>query len=629
MPNVQHIYKFAGPPTLPPPDEGHHWVDTLNNNIYLSKGQSVVNDWILVGSGGLPSGGTLGQILIKQSGIDGDASWQNQPGLYGNVNALAGYNSSGELSDIPGWTYDNTTRGLTHSITVSPNNGTGNNLNNLYANFNAVANSPNEIWNIHNNYILIDTLSAGFDFGTNGNALNLYLNYFGHAGTSDIGALTFINNNFQVGNGTDPISVKGINYLFGFGVINANVTVTAQIHGYGFQPTANVAATLTQNVTAFYDFADFDCAVPGYTSYAGSPQIASIANNTNYTGLSLFPTIPTFTGNAGYTGVAISGTLGTFGTGGFQGVGMHPTITSVGSFLGVTVNPNITTLVNYAHFIDINPTVGSAPNNSCTGIYINMGSCAGTGHKAAEFVGDVQITGNLSFSGALSIGALNAYASQAIVNGGGTPSTIHGLVSSPTIAANTTVAFGDTIGVNTAMLLLVGDNAVVTTALVGLSALALPAVVSMGAGSTVDQVAGATFALSLDGAATGGTIANLDLCRSVAIPNGITTVTKCVGYKFDLPFGDPGTTTWGFYASPTSHNYMAGDLLLGGTAYSDDVVTNASVALEIKSTTKAAVLSRMTTAQETALTAIDGMIIYNTTTGKFRGYASGAWVDLH
>lgn len=629
MPNVQHIYKFAGPPTLPPPDEGHHWVDTLNNNIYLSKGASVVNDWILVGSGGLPSGGTVGQILIKQSGIDGDATWNAQPGYTDTANTLAGYNASGNLSDIPGWSYDNTTQGFSQSVTVVPNNGSYSNLNNAYPIFNAAVNSPDEYWNIHNNYILIDTLSAGFTFGTNGNALTLYQNYFGHAGQSDIGALTFTSNNFNIGNGTDPISVRGINYFFGFGTINANVTVNAQIQGYGFQPNANAAATLTQNVTAFYDFSNFACAVPGHTSYAASPTIASISNNFNYTGMSFFPTIPTFTGNAGFTGVAIAGTLGTFGTGGFQGVSMNPTITSLNNFLGVSINPVITTLTGYSQLVSINPTISSAPNSSCTGLFVDMSNCSGTGHKAAQLTGDVQITGALSFSGALSIGQLNAFASQAIVNGGGVPGTVHGLISSPTIAANTTVALGDTIGVNTAMLLVVGDNAVVTSALVGLSALALPAVVTMGSGSSVDQVAGATFALSLDGAATGGTIANLDLCRAVAIPNGITTVTKCVGYKFDLPFGDPGTTTWGFYASPTSHNYMAGDLLIGGTAYSDDVVTNASVALEIKSTTKAAVLSRLTTAEEGALTAIDGMIIYNTTTGKFRGYASGAWVDLH
>jgi hypothetical protein len=36
-----------------------------------------------------------------------------------------------------------------------------------------------------------------------------------------------------------------------------------------------------------------------------------------------------------------------------------------------------------------------------------------------------------------------------------------------------------------------------------------------------------------------------------------------------------------------------------------------------------------TTAQRDALTAQNGMIIYNDTTGKFQGRANGSWVDLH
>jgi len=629
MADVQHIFKFAGPPTTAPTGSGHHWVDELNVRTYLSKGSADVTDWVLIGSGGLPSGGGVGQILVKQSGIDGDALWVNQPGYSDTANTLAGYNSSGELARIPDWSYNNTNRGLTGSLTVIPNAGGGNSLNALTVDFEPAANSPAETWNVFNYNINLDPNSAGFTFGTDGNAVLLWANYFSHQGTGSIGSITFLNNNFGLGNGTDPISVKGINYAMGFGQVSANVTVNGQIQGYGFQPSINAAAILTQNITAFYDYSDIDCATPGYTIFSAGPQVASISNNANFTGIYLNPTVPVFTGNASFNAIAIAGTLGTFDTGGYQGITLNPTISSVGSFLGLNMNPTITTLVNYAHFIDINPTVSSAPNGSCTGIYVDMSNCAGTGHHAANFVGDVQITGDLSFSGALSIGALNAFASQAIVNGGGTPSTIHSLVSSPTIAASTTVALGDTIGVNTAMLLSVGDNAVVTTALVGLSALALPAVVTMGIGSTVDQVAGATFALSLDGAAGGGTIANLDLCRSVAIPNGITTVTKCVGYKFDLPFGDPGTTTWGFYASPTSHNYFAGDLLIGGTAYSDDVVTNSSIALEIKSTTKAFMNARMTTTERDALTAVNGMQLYNTTTDKLQVYAAGSWVDLH
>lgn len=57
--------------------------------------------------------------------------------------------------------------------------------------------------------------------------------------------------------------------------------------------------------------------------------------------------------------------------------------------------------------------------------------------------------------------------------------------------------------------------------------------------------------------------------------------------------------------------------------------TNVSAKLEISSTTGALLLSRMTTTQQNALTAVNGMLIYNSSTNKVRAYAGGAWVDLH
>lgn len=54
-----------------------------------------------------------------------------------------------------------------------------------------------------------------------------------------------------------------------------------------------------------------------------------------------------------------------------------------------------------------------------------------------------------------------------------------------------------------------------------------------------------------------------------------------------------------------------------------------SAALEVKSTTKAFLLCRMTTTQRDAIsTPVNGMMVYNTTTDRFQGYTAGAWADL-
>ncbi len=49
-------------------------------------------------------------------------------------------------------------------------------------------------------------------------------------------------------------------------------------------------------------------------------------------------------------------------------------------------------------------------------------------------------------------------------------------------------------------------------------------------------------------------------------------------------------------------------------------------ALDVSSTTGAFIVPRMTTAQRDALTAVNGMIIYNTTANQFNFYENGAWV---
>ena len=53
-----------------------------------------------------------------------------------------------------------------------------------------------------------------------------------------------------------------------------------------------------------------------------------------------------------------------------------------------------------------------------------------------------------------------------------------------------------------------------------------------------------------------------------------------------------------------------------------------SSALQMGGTTSALLLTRMTTTQRDALTAVNGMLIYNSTLGKLQGREGGAWVSL-
>jgi hypothetical protein len=700
MANVQHIFKVAGPPSSAPTGSGHHYVDTLNNISYISKGTATVADWVQVGGGG---GGTWGSItgtLSDQTDLQTELDGK-QNTISANNNQFIYQNNSGVIEGLPNWYRDTNLGGLNFSITGNPNNGTGFTVHGHNINVEPLQNSPNESYNIHNVQINSDNADSGFSFGTAGTAYRVWGANVVHNGSGNLGEINLISNNFSVGNGTDPITFRGFSYAYGFGAVNANVNITGAMQGYGFQPNINASATITaatSYINAFYDGTIVGCAMGNYVSFSAGPTIASIQNNCNYSGLNLNSTITTFTGNANYNGIVVSGTFGTFDTGGWTGININPTITMVnyaqgiyvsmdnvtvyagtastlviqdltitfsqvgdnnsyqveylddttagsetaglaGQLITVHMEDGVSTATQIKTAIEANFTlnsnltitvsgVGSNPQNAQAATNFISGTNPGN-KKAAYFDGDVEITGALAFGGALSIGKLDAFFTQALTDGGGTPSSVHSLITAPTVAANVTLTSGDLLGVNTAALITIGDNATVGTAFLGVAALGLPAVLSMGTGSTVDRVYGAVFALSLDGSATGGTVDEVGLCRAIAIPNGTTTVTTLMGYKFDLPFGDPGTTTWGVYMTPACNNYFAGNLLIGGTAGSDDTVTNSSVAFEIKSTTKALLNARMTTTERNALTAVNGMQIYNTTTDKLQVYAAGSWVDLH
>ncbi len=465
------------------------------------------------------------------------------------------FDNSGFLEPNLSLNINGTSNGVFQSLNHQPNNLGGYQINSAYMTFDPLANSPTDNYNVINTTVEFDINSNGFSQGTDGEAAALFNNYFKNFGTGNIGGIAFIKNSFDIGNSTDPITIRGMSYSYGFGSFNNNVTINGPLQGYGFQPNATNAVTFTSAAytNAFYDAANIQTSVPGWNSGSFSPQIAEIQNNGNYIGVSVNPTIPLFTGNAGFTGVGIFGNLGTIGSNGFQGINMNPQVTS-------TVN--------------------------ATGLYINMGSITASGSKKAiDVVGDVNINGALQFTGNLNTGKIDAFYAVNPVDGGGDPSTLHSLITSITALNGVTTANADMLAVNTAMLIELQTNSITTSGPLGmgLTPLAVPCVVQTHTGATLDYMNAGIFVLSLDGASTGGTIDRVNLCRSVAIPNGITTVNELVGFLHEAPFGDVGTDSWGFYsASVNANNYFANLVRIGAGS---DKVSNAQ-ALEVVGTTQ-------------------------------------------
>lgn len=607
-------------------------------------------------------------------------------------------NSASEVDVLPEWGIS-ADHGLNYNNTLTPDDEGGNTLNNSYVGFTPLQNSPDEYWNIHFGYYDIDPTSTGFSFGTNGNAVTHSGVQFNVQGTGNVGALAFLSNNFTIGNGTDPFDWKGLSYAYGFGSINAGITLKGPMQGYGFQWNMNASAVCDTSgvyATGFYDNCNIDCAwKASWQSFNSGPTIAEITNNNNIVSYNSNPQIDLLSGNAGYFGLALSPAVTSYsGTAQLTGISIAPQTSSVFSAYGINASlDNVTTYPGSAATVTIQDltftvngvgTGGNAVSIEYTGggtagaeVVTNTGlafSCqiedgvstatqvkaafdaygtytvnasvtiTGTASdpqtiqgptslaggtdagakKVAYLDGDVEITGSLTFGGALSIGQLNAFGTYTLISGTGSPASVNGIIAQMSCGDSLTLTNVDVIGVNTAALVTVGDGTSITSAFLGIAALALPAVASIGVGSTVDRMSGGTFALSLDGGAgAGSVITTLDLCRALTIPNGITSVTNLRGYTFDLPFGDPGVTTHGVYISPAgAHNYMAGDLVIGTT----DVPTNSSVALEFTTTTKAPRHVNLTTAERNALTALKGMFIYNTDTDTVEYYNGTSWV---
>lgn len=582
------------------------------HSIYIWNGTS----WVLISSG---TGG-LNSITVNSPLVDTGTITDPVLSITSSSNTFAGFDNSGNLESIPGFNIDTTTGGMNENLTQHPNDGNGFTNNNYSIAFEPLQDSPDESWNIQNIQVFLDNASSGFSQGTNGSAVQLLNLNTTHHGTGNVGGLFNITSNSDIGNGTDPISVKGMGMAFGFGNIHSNVTLDGSLQGYTFQVNVDAAAIGTSNfsASAFEDFSNISIPVNGYTAFSSGPNILSITNNHGYNGVNVSPNITTLTGNASITSFGGFGSVTTMGaSSNLTGLSWSPSVTtSHGGITGALLNPQIHG--GDANFtgLQISPS-GSVTIGNLTGLNIQLGNLTdGTNPQGAI---------GISSDSRLQINATTQLKSAQTFQIG---SRLEHAFSVP---PGSPVTGTDELAVNIAGDLLAQDDIANGGFGIGFNSVGIITDMGVAVGKTVDTVTVFLPAAALPdpGFTTGGNVTEFHMIRTFPplAEGGTLNISNLYGFKIDSLFGDfssGATNSWGIYLDTTAQNFIGRSLNIGSATKK---VTNSDIALEIGNE-RAFLPGRVTTAQKLALTAVPGMQVYDTDLNQMSYYNGSTWINF-
>ena len=528
--------------------------------------------------------------------------------ITGGADRLAWFNDDGDLVDSALYQFNPTSfYGENFNITVVPTNaGDYQTLHSHYSALNPTVTDADQNWWMH-----FYEFSAGDDNSGNqvGDASNGSMNGLGMSvrsiQTSNVGNMLPFGSYVNLGNGTDPLTGRNVTMYEAQPALQPGGVTIENLTGYGLGFNGQAASEITNQCLGI--------SISGGLNDV--EQFFGVAQGVNFSG-----TLNSLTGyqNAhSFVGVDSSVNM-------FTDFNQQNTGTIAQNYFGLTIQPNLNDITGGFFGVNVNPTIDACGN--ADGLYVNMSNVTSSGTvRAAYFNGDVSIDGALSFTGGLTIGQLSSFSAFTVIDNGGNPSSNNGMVSQLNAAG--TVANCDTIGLNTACLIQMDSTFQGTSGGfgIGLASLALPNVVSMEAGCSLDNLTACVYATAFDAANTGGTIDQLVGARSTAIGLGGTqTITRMYSFFADYFAGDVATDSWGFYDNGAKYNWLKNNLKIGGTSGSTDTVTNSSIGLELHD--KALRLAVMDTTARNALTAVAGMVIYNTDTTALEYYDGSTWV---
>lgn len=618
-------------------------------------------------------------ISITQNADDLDLTFNGS--ITGTPNTFSYFDGAGDLQTLPGWAVTPANFGSDVQLVAQMNNAGGGVLHNWISDLDALQDSPNESWVIHNFVLDLDENDAGFDLGsaTTQTLISSSINY-NPSVSSVTGSLVNHAMGGVIGDGSTAVTLTTLSgQTFGPSISNA-VTLTNLI---GMQLYPNVAAGASLNSYYGYDDQASIDAASSVVTYRAFTNINSVANyrsyeaggtigavSSSYLGVDVHPNF-SGTVNSAY-GIGFAPTFSDI-TNSYTGFNFNPAFngavnTGIGLYLGgiyssaasamsniamQDVNPQFqsgSSVTNYTDF-NVHATFQSGSNvgtykglnltpsfqagataSSFTGVIVNPSTTSGALTSAVGLdinMSNVQMANPLDEPVGLSInnGRIQAGVNlrtdnNLFVDSGNliTPSLI--------IDSGSPITGTDVLMTNLAGLLFASDDLGTSALNLGSTMVGFVGNFTVAATKTVSAIncaLGGAGSFSVPG--DGGNIVDFTVYKAVGPINGggATTVTNSVQFLgADTP-ASIASNNWGVRIDADYDNWFKKNVVVGGSSKQP---TNSSVGVEVAGTTKALLNSRLSTAEKTALTAVNGMQTYDTDLEEFQFYQNGSWTGL-
>lgn len=542
---------------------------------------------------GIPIGGLTNQILTKVSNTDYDTQWSTLTSTR-TPNTLSQFDNDGNLSSLSNWTV-NSDNGLDINSTIDYQIS---NFINASVNVAPTMDSENNSVSILNIYSDIDPGVTNFNTG-NHNLINASINHQ-NGGTGNVNNAIIMNSFSSFGNGNPAIlnQYRGVNLVSTF---NDQYTVNT-VNGIETNNTFSQGSTLVD--------------------YAGIKSVANfngtLSNFSN--GINISTNCGKNSSTNTYYGISntINGTTGSV-INNYNGCSSNiSNITGLAQVTGYNYYTNNLSSVNW-NGISVSATDTYATNS--VGLDINMTSIISPNQKVGLSISGGSLNCGYELNTSTSViqpaSSVNSIGGQFIVEDG-----------SPLTSGE--FVFGN----NLAVLGIFRDNMDVDSlgGIIGFSPVAYVGQVTVSLGKTVDtinmSVAGASIPPSDN---DGGTITNYSMYNALGVVplGGNVNITNLYAYragKNNFLSSISPTNCWGVCIEDTgAENFFEKSISVGN---STKKVSNSDVGIEIGSK-KSLLLGSLTTTEISALTPIEGMMVFDNVLKKFKGYDGTAWVSLN